>query len=130
MDNTRSAPRLNINLKLISRIDEEIEQRFSLSRGNTFEVDTVDISALGIGILSKYFLPKGLRIEVDIDGQAFGLDGLMKIKGEVRFCQYIKASVYRCGVKFINISDEYREKIADFISNYERRKEPRLKLSD
>jgi len=130
MDNTRSAPRININLKLISRVDEEIKQGFSLAKGNAFEVDAVDISMLGMGLVSKYFLPKGLRVELEIDGKLFNLDNPMKIKGEIRYCRYVKPSTYRCGVKFINIPDECKEKITQFITNYERRKEPRLKLSE
>lgn len=127
---TRSAPRVSINLGVISRIDDKNGQKFSLSKGNIFEVKVVDISVSGVGIVSKYFLPKGLSIELEIDGKPFGLDEAMKIKGEIRYCNYIKACGYRCGVKFINILGNYAAKIAELIATYERRKEPRLKLPE
>jgi c-di-GMP-binding flagellar brake protein YcgR len=127
---TRCAPRICINLKIISRIDEETGQKFSLAKGNVFEVQIVDISILGIGIISKYFLPKGLHIGLEIDGKCFDLENPFRIKGEVRYCSYVKAIGYRCGVKFINISSQYMDKIKNFIATYERRQEPRVTLSE
>ena len=127
---TRKQPRTRISLKVTSKIDEESGQKFSLAGSKTFEADTIDISILGMAILTKYYLPKGLRIELEIDGKPFGLKKSMKIKGEIRYCIYFSASLYRCGVKFINILSEYKNKIAKFIDIYERRKAPRVKLSD
>jgi hypothetical protein len=127
---TRYAPRVRLDLKVLSRVSDEDGQKFLLSKGNTFEIEIADISTLGVGIISRFFLPKGLRIELEIDGKPFGLDNSMKIKGEVRYCNYIKSSRYRCGIKFIDISSQYLNKIKDFIATYEKREEPRLKLSE
>ena len=127
---TRLTPRLYINFKILSRIDRESQTKFSLVKGDNFEVDILDISVGGIGVFSKYFLPRGLRLELQLEGKHFGLGEPIKIKGEVRYCNYAKASGYRCGVKFIDLPTEYKKKIANFIATYDRRAEPRYKLSD
>lgn len=127
---TRRAPRVNISLKVTSSINKELGQKFSLSADKAFEVDAVDISSLGMGIVAKFFLPQKLVINLEIDGKPFRLDKPMHLKGEVRYCRYIEASTYRCGVKFIDIPKEYQEKISKFIKKYERRKERRIKLSE
>lgn len=127
---TRKAPRINIDLKVISRIDEDAQQKFGLVCGEIFEVNVVDITESGVGILSKFFLPKGLIVKLEIEGAVFNLKEIMKIKGEIRYCNYIKDLGYRCGVKFLNVPDIYREAISRFISSYERRKAPRIKLAE
>ncbi|MCM8789405.1 MAG: PilZ domain-containing protein [Candidatus Omnitrophica bacterium] len=127
---SRKAPRINIEIKIISKISEEYKQKFSLISGESFEVKAFDISILGIGIISKYFLPQGLILELEIPGEPFGLSGAMYIKGEIRYCIYIKGLGYKCGIKFLEITKEHTRAIGQFISTYERRKEPRLKLSD
>ncbi len=127
---TRKKPRYKVNLDVTLGIDKAAKQKFALAVDKTFKVETDDISVLGIGIFSKHFLPKGLRIDLQIDGKPFGLKKIMNIKGEIRYSVYIKTSVYRCGIQFSNLDPEYSEKIAKFITRYERRKAPRLKLSD
>lgn len=127
---TRIALRIDIDLKVVSKIDEDYQQKFGLVCGKTFEVKGMDVSELGVGILSKYFLPKGLIIEAEIDGAFFGLSEIMKIKGEVRHCRYIRNLGYRCGLKFLNLPDTYRKAIVQTILVQERRKAPRVRLAD
>ncbi len=127
---TRIALRIDIDLKVVSKIDEGYQQKFGLACGKNFEVKGMDVSELGVGVLSKYFLPKGLIIEAEIDGAFFGLNETMKIKGEVRHCQYIRNLGYKCGLKFLNLPDTYRKAIAQTILTYERRKAPRVRLAD
>ena len=127
---TRKASRINIDLKVISRIDEDAQQKFGLVCGKTCEINVVDISEGGVGILSKFFLPKGLIIKLEIEGAVFNLKEIMKIKGEIRYCKYTKDLGYQCGVKFLNLSDVYRETVSQFISMHERRRTPRIKLAE
>lgn len=127
---TRIALRINIDLKVVSKIGEESQQKFGLVCGKTFEVKGTDVSELGVGIISKYFLPKGLIIEAEMEGAFFGMNEIMKIKGEVRHCQYIRNLGYKCGLRFLNLSDAYRKAIVQTILAYERRKSPRVKLAD
>lgn len=127
---TRKAPRIDINFKVLSKPVQELKQKFALVSGNKFEVKAVDISEIGIGLVSEYFLPKGLILELEIDGAPFDLKEVMKIKGEIRYCRYERTVGYRCGVQFLDLSEVYRKAIAEFISTFERRKEPRVKLAD
>lgn len=127
---TRRAPRININLKIKSKIPEKYRQKFALTTGASFEVDAVDISMLGIGIFSKYFLPKGLILELEINGEPFELKEEMILTAEVRHCAFIKGQGYRCGVQFLDLSEKYKKVIAEFIATYERRREPRFKLTE
>lgn len=127
---SRKAPRIGVETKIISKVSSDYKQKFSLISGESFEVKAFDISMLGVGIISKYFLPPGLILELEITGEPFGLDEAVKIKGEVRYCIYIKGRGYKCGIQFVTISEKHSQAIARFISTYERRKEPRLKLSD
>ncbi|MBI4974568.1 MAG: hypothetical protein HZC19_01975 [Candidatus Omnitrophica bacterium] len=104
-----------MNLKIISRIDEEMERKFSLSIGNKFETDLTSIGILGISMYSKYYLPKGLQIGLEIDGKPFGLEELMNLKGELCYCRQVSHSKYNCGVKFMNIPNRYKKIIADLV---------------
>lgn len=127
---TRITGRVGINLKIASSLDAEAGQKFSLAKGNIFEVEGIDISLGGLGVNSNYFLPKGLRIILEIKGELFGLKAPLKIKGEVCYCKFIKGSQYRCGIKFVDLPQEYKDKISNFVATFERRSEPRLKLAD
>lgn len=125
---TRRSPRVKMNFKVISKIDDEIKQKFSLSIGKSFEAAALDISALGVGIVSGYFFPQGLTIEMEIDGKPFGLDRPITVKGEIRYSKYLKPSEYRTGVKFLDLSPDDAKAIADFIAAFEKRKAPRFKI--
>ena len=109
-------------MKIVIRIDEEATDKFSPSAGNIFEVDLTSISVLGISMYSKYYLPNGLRIILDIDGKPFGLERSMNLKGEMRYCKQIEASKYKCGIKFIKTADEYKNKIAEFVTANEKKR--------
>lgn len=127
---TRSSLRIDIKLKVVCRIHENFRQKFGLTCGDVFKLIAVDISESGIGVISEYFLPKGLILELEIEGIPFSIEKSMKIKGEIRYCIYKKNSGYRCGISFLDILDEYRNSIAKLVATYEQRKFPRVKLSE
>ena len=128
---TRSTPRVAVELKVICHIDESQDASFKLSEGNQFEAQALDISEGGVKLLSKYLIPRGIILDLDIDGKVFGLDRNIKTKGEVRFCESVKGlwKSNRIGVKFLDISDVDREALAKFVAAYERRQFPRVKLT-
>ncbi|RJP29487.1 MAG: PilZ domain-containing protein [Candidatus Omnitrophota bacterium] len=127
---TRITPRVDINITIISTIPADQQQKFALTCGSRFEAHALDISEMGIGIVSKYYLPKKLIIEMEIDGTLFGLKDKMITMGEIRYCAFVRTLGYRCGIKFVDPPEEYRKAIAKFVSLYERRKEPRVRLAD
>ena len=127
---TRAAPRIPVDLTIVSLIDRRHEQRISLSEGDRFRVRAVDISIGGIGIVSKYFLPTGLRIILAFPGKRLGLTKTIKTTGEIRYCKFIGHSSYRCGIKFIGIPLLYKNEIAKFVAKYEKRENPRVVLAE
>jgi c-di-GMP-binding flagellar brake protein YcgR len=126
---TRSAPRVAVKLRVISTIDKSMKDSVSLAGGNRFEARAYDISVGGIGLLTKYFLPKGLLLELEIEGIPFGLKERITAKGEVTYCKNIQVHKYRCGIRFTEMADQYTKAIAQFVSSYERRSAPRVSLS-
>ena len=114
---SRLAQRLQVSLKVFSKIDKDTGQRFGLKAGDRFEASAEDISILGIGASTKYFFPKGLSMQLEISGEPLGLKGPIKVKGEIRHCEYVKPHQYRCGIKFIDISEEHKNAIKQYISS-------------
>lgn len=128
--NTRKKPRTQLDIKVVLSIDEKSKEVFSLAQGKPVEATTIDISSLGMGVVTKYYLPKGLIMDLEIEGKSFGSKKSIKVKGEIRYCMYTGISGYRAGIKFINILGEDQDKISKFVEIYERRRSPRVKLSD
>ncbi len=126
---TRQGPRVGASLRVISTIDKSMQDSVSLANGNRFEARAYDISVGGIGLVAKYFLPKGLMLELEIEGAPFGLQERITAKGEVTHCKNVQVHKYKCGIRFTEISDKHKGAIAQFISNYEKRKSPRVDLS-
>ena len=114
---TRGAPRANIDIIALVKINKEAEQKFSLSTCNQFEVKLTSISTAGVSLFSEYLLPKGLRVDLEINGRPFGLGDSLIVKGEVRYCKQVNPSKYKCGVKFIQLCDYYRDEISKFVSS-------------
>jgi c-di-GMP-binding flagellar brake protein YcgR len=128
---TRLRPRINISLKVVSEIDRDLEQGIVLVSGDRFEAKAFDISEGGIGIFVKYFFPKGLIIQLELERRPFGLKSPMKLNGEICYCNYNRKSrTYKCGVEFLNITKQGKKAIARFISTYEKRKQSRIKLPE
>ena len=121
---TRSEPRVNITLKIVSEIDKDSKQSVTLAKGNRFEATIFDLTTMGAGIMVKYLLPKGLIIDLEIRGVHFGLKEIMRVKAEVRYCAYIKPHTYKCGVKFLDIPAGYQNTIAKFVSAHKDTKTP------
>lgn len=126
---TRQGPRVAVSLRVISTIDKSMKDSVSLANGNRFEARAYDISVGGIGLLTKYFLPKGLLLEMEIEGAPFGLQEIITAKGEVAHCKNVQVHKYKCGINFTEMADKYVKAIVQFISNYEKRRDPRVNLS-
>ena len=126
---TRRGPRVEVSLRVISTIDESMKDSVSLANGNRFEARAYDISAGGLGLLTKYFLPNGLLLEIEIEGAPFGLKERIKVRGEVSHCKNIQVHKYKCGIRFVGMVDEHIKVIEQFVSNHERRRKLRVNLS-
>jgi len=126
--NSRFSRRITIDIKITSAVPKTSKQSFSLNKGRRLEVVAFDISALGVGVFSDYFLPPGLKIALVVDGKSFGLKDLMRIKAQVRHCSYTPQKKYKTGIMFIDLKDEYRKALSRFLKSSNSRKAPRLFL--
>lgn len=125
---TRSNSRNKITMKLHCKIPEDAGQGVKLACGNAFDADALDISRGGVGFSSKYLLPKGVMLELEIEGTLFGLQQPLKLKGEVVHCKFIKDAGYKCGFKFMDTPEDSQKAIDKFIADNEKRQDPRLEL--
>ncbi|MBM3252388.1 MAG: hypothetical protein FJZ11_06410 [Candidatus Omnitrophica bacterium] len=94
-------------------------------RKETVEVDTLDISVLGVGLLSKYFIPKGVIVNLQLKIN----DKIIDAKGEIRSAVSWGKGLSRLGIKLIDLGESEQKIIEKFIKENERRTEPRLELS-
>jgi len=127
---TRFSRRTDLTLKVVLKIAKDTGQQVDLVDGNSFEVDIFDVSSTGLGLISKHFLPKGLIVDLDMDGKLFGLSEVMSLKAEICYCNFVQTSLYKCGIRFVDIPEKYTTALANFVSANERRRDPRVKLSD
>ena len=125
---SRLHPRVIVNAKISSiKVSEKMRDTVNLVKEEFFG-QAIDISIGGIGIYIEYYLPTGVHLDLQVEGSPLGAQRPLNIKGEVRYCNFIAQHKYRCGLKFIEISKEDRDVIAEFVKNAERRKFPRVKL--
>jgi len=115
---TRERPRIDAKLKVDLNIDESFKDQITLVGGNNMETETCDINLGGLCLILKYFLPRGLIVNLSIDGTPFGLDRKIDVKAEIRHSKYVKVHTYKTGVRFLDLSEEDRKYIDDFISKY------------
>jgi len=122
--------RVPVDLEVAWKVDKKLGQPYHEGLKNVYRNKAFDISPGGMGIISKHFLPTGLRIEIAFSGTILGLKKIIRRKGEVRYCSRIKQANYRCGIKFIDLLSSYSSKFNEFKLAYEKRKEPRITLSE
>ena len=120
---TRKAPRLPISSTTKLKVDPSVKGHFGIAKKD-IKVQIIDISVRGIGVLSKYFIPKGVIIDLEfmISG------GLITVRGEVKSAISGGKGLTRLGVKFIDIDKKQHQTIARFIKENERRTQPRLNI--
>ena len=127
---TRFINRVNLDLKVLLKIEDDEEQQVALVGGNKIEANVFDVSVSGIGLGIKHFIPKGLIVSMEIDGTPFGLEGVVKVKGEICYCNYVQASLYKCGIRFVDVPKQFTKAINDLVTKHERRQDPRVELAE
>jgi hypothetical protein len=120
---TRRVKRLKASFKAKLNIDSSITQRFNIRQEN-IEVEVLDISVLGIGLVCKYFIPKGVIVNLQLKIN----NKLIDVKGEIRSAISGGKGLTRLGIQFIDLDNSEFEIIDKFIKDNERRNEPRLEL--
>ena len=127
---TRNTLRIPVDLEIFWKAEKKKDQVFSLSTKDMHKDKATDISGGGMGIIIKYFLPRGFRIKIALAGGIFGLTRFIRFKGVVCYCNYINHGNYKCGIKFIDPPAIHTLKFNEFKSSYEKRQTPRVTLSE
>lgn len=105
------------------KVDPAMKEHFGIEKKD-INVQVIDISSGGAGLLSKYFIPKGVIV-----GLSFQISGKMvEAKGEIRSAVSGGTGLTRLGVKFIEIGKGEIQLIEETLKEYERRKQSRLTL--
>ena len=115
---TRSAPRAHVNAEIAFFIDGGEEQKFHLPKNTKFPARLSSISVLGLSMICDKMLPKGLVIKLEVPGEPFLFQETMHIKGEVRYCRQVMLSEYNCGIKFLDIQRDHKDRIAAFVASH------------
>jgi len=121
---TRRAKRLKASFKVKLKVDTSLTQHLHFQK-DSIDVVTLDISTLGAGLLSKYFIPKGVIVDLklNIDNKT------VQTKGEIMSAVSGGKGLTRLGIKFIDLDKNQLKIIENFIKKNERRSQPRLELS-
>ena len=111
----RVFPRSRLDQKIFVEVDKDPNQSYHTRDGNLFDTDSADISESGVSLKSRYYLPKGLRLDVKMQGADFGLSEIINLDGEIRYCKQEGTHEYRCGLKFLDPSQRYEEVFGNFV---------------
>jgi len=97
------------------------------------EVALVDISILGVGLLSKTFLPTGTVVDMEFPGLAVAVPNeppppeVLKFTAKIMYSRP-QGDLCRMGLMITEISEESRSAIKAFAFSRELRREPRTPL--
>ena len=130
------------NSRKLIRIFFESQASFRLHRSSKKEIHIgaetvsaklVDLSAGGCAMEGAVFVPAGARLNVFLDrnlilpsAQKTKKRHFSKIVGIVRSSRQLPSRKYRLGIQFEKISSEDKKLINDFVSQNDRRADPRL----
>jgi c-di-GMP-binding flagellar brake protein YcgR len=102
-------------VRLRKLIDVVVEDKISFM---LFRATIADISATGMRVLSDQYLPKGTRYTFTFKRAPFFV-----LRGEVRWIRPQERDTFQCGVHFVDVSEEERRKLHEFVE-IERRRVP------
>ncbi len=119
---SRRAARYPVNLDVDTKVIEKEGQFFSLAQGNSCRIKAVDVSILGLGVMCKFFLPRDLELNLDVNSRKGELERNIKVKGIIKHCRYIREFGYKCGIEFVSLSAADKEFIQDSFKDTEEKR--------
>jgi len=114
---TRRFPRTKCDFKATLRIFKSGEAGFSIIACDNFDILVAEISEGGLLFLTPYFLPKGIIVELETTKESFLFPEKRFLKGRVVHSKPQKPSGYRCGLEFVDLPEDIRGKIADYVKS-------------
>ncbi len=121
---TRRAKRLKTSFSVKLKLDLSSGQHFQVKDGSV-EAGALDISTLGVGLMSKCFIPKGIVVDLELKIN----NKTIETRGEIRSAVSGGKGLTRLGIQFVGLDNSQKEIIDNFIKENERRSQPRLNLS-
>ncbi len=118
--NRRQAERRPVAYTLSYGVEKPYSLRVSLGLADDIDAIMRDLSGSGMGMITKFDLPKGALLRINFNFINLFLSGQertrrMGVNAEVISCKDLGKGDYRVGVSFNNISAEDRIAIENFI---------------
>ncbi len=129
---TRQGQRLQVKSTVCIKINTSMGDAVHLEK-ESVEVEMVDISVHGVGLLSKTFLPKGTVVDLEFPGSALSVPkaahppDILRITAKVVYARP-EGELCRLGLIITEMDDESRRVIRDFAFSRELRRTPRTPL--
>ena len=129
---TRKSQRLQVSGTVWIQINASMKDSVQLEK-EAVEVEMVDISVHGVGLLSKTFLPKGTTVDLEFPGTAMAIPKaapppeIIRITAKVMYARP-QGDLCRMGLMITEMDDETRRVIRDFSFSRELRRTPRTPL--
>ena len=129
---TRKSQRLQISGTVWIQINPSMQDAVQLEK-EAVEVEMVDISVHGVGLLSKTFLPKGTLVDLEFPGSALTVPKaasppeIIRITAKVMYTRP-QGDLCRMGLMITEMDDETRRVVRDFAFSRELRRTPRTPL--
>jgi len=116
----RKSERIGAAFNLTYSVEKPYALRVSLGVADGIEAIMLDLSELGMAIITKYDLPIGTQLHVKFNIIDLHLTGEerrrhMELPADIVSNVFIPKSSHRIGVRFSRISDEDRRAIRDFV---------------
>jgi c-di-GMP-binding flagellar brake protein YcgR len=100
-------------VRLRKYIDVVVEDRLS---SMLFRGAIADISETGMRLISDQYLPKNTKYTFTMKSPPN-----LSLRGEVRWIRDFERETYQVGVQFIDVTDEDRKRLANFLDMERRR---------
>lgn len=129
---TRKSQRLQVRGTVWIQISPAMQGAVQLEK-EAVEVDLVDLSVQGVGLLSKTFLPKGTLVELEFPGSALAVPGappppaMFRITAKIMYSRP-QGDLCRMGLLITRMDEETHRAIRGFAFSRELRRTPRTPL--
>ncbi len=112
---SRGGVRVGIDATAMVEVDKAMKEQVRILR-EPQKVTVVDVSTIGLGLVSPVFLPKGAILVINMESAIFSFDKPINIKGEVRYCKPSQEGRYKVGIKFIEVESDVLQKIKEYVT--------------
>ena len=116
----RKSERIDVSFSLTYYLEKPFTLRISLGLVDSVEAIMVNLSELGMAVITSYDIQKGAQLYIKFDLINMLLSGderwrSMKIIGEVVSNSALADKSYRIGIHFNKISEEDKSAISKFV---------------